>query len=323
MEKIKVIVFGVGENFWRNREYIENKYSVIGWSDNECKEVSELQYTYFKPEEIYESNCNKVLVTSSVYFEEIRHQLIELGISYDDIIKLHISENDNLYKKVKLDEEMFVDKGGRISGYLCKIQDRVDEAGEVPAHYFMQDILVAKKIYEINPSKHYDIGSRLDGFIAHLLVFREVEYIDIRPLRNEVNGLHFIQADATELRGIDDGTIESISCLHALEHFGLGRYGDSIDPRGCEVVASSIQRVIKKNGKLYLSVPIGIKDKVVFNAHRIFQPMTVINLFNCMKLTELYIINPSGCGFNKVNIREINNIHIEEYSCGVFVFEKS
>jgi hypothetical protein len=27
---------------------------------------------------------------------------------------------------------------------------------------------------------------------------------------------------------------DSISCLHALEHFGLGRYGDRLDPNGHE-----------------------------------------------------------------------------------------
>jgi hypothetical protein len=31
-----------------------------------------------------------------------------------------------------------------------------------------------------------------------------------------------------------DGYCDSLSCLHALEHFGLGRYGDPIDPRGHE-----------------------------------------------------------------------------------------
>jgi hypothetical protein len=81
----------------------------------------------------------------------------------------------------------------------------------------------SKKNYEIKPEKHIDIGSSIDGFISHLLVFMpRVDVVDIRALHSTVPELHFVQDDATHLTNFADCSLESISSLHAAEHFGLG-----------------------------------------------------------------------------------------------------
>ncbi|GAF70867.1 unnamed protein product, partial [marine sediment metagenome] len=54
------------------------------------------------------------------------------------------------------------------------------QAGQARGHYFHQDLWAARKIITAQPTKHIDIGSRIDGFIAHLLVIMPVEVIDIR-----------------------------------------------------------------------------------------------------------------------------------------------
>lgn len=96
---------------------------------------------------------------------------------------------------------------------------------------------------------HYDIGSCIDGFIAQLLsAGTKVTMLDIRPLSIKIPGLDFIHTDATMLGEITDGSIESITSLHAIEHFGLGRYGDHIDPNAWEKALKSIQRKIKGGG---------------------------------------------------------------------------
>ncbi len=141
--------------------------------------------------------------------------------------------------------------------------------------YFLQDIWAARLIHARAPARHVDVGSRLDGFVAHLLVFREVEAIDIRPLTSTIDGLTFSQADATTLDTVPDGSIESLSSLHAVEHFGLGRYGDPLDPLACFAAMRSLARVLAPGGHLYFSVPIG-RERVVFNAHRVLDPRRVI-----------------------------------------------
>lgn len=90
------------------------------------------------------------------------------------------------------------------------LNDYADQAGSTQDHYFHQDIWAAKRIFAAKPENHTDIGSRVDGFIAHLLVFMEVTQIDVRPLQNEIEGLHFIQDDATTLNSIEDNSVSSL-----------------------------------------------------------------------------------------------------------------
>lgn len=79
--------------------------------------------------------------------------------------------------------------------------DRYENAGSEGA-YFWQDLWCAKLIYENKPLHHYDIGSRIDGFIAHLASFRDnIHLIDIRPFDMNIPGVDFVQANATEMGG--------------------------------------------------------------------------------------------------------------------------
>ena len=153
-------------------------------------------------------------------------------------------------------------------------------------NYFWQDLWAAKLIYKSGIKKHFDIGSRIDGFIAHLLAMNiEVSLIDIREFPGEVENLHTIVDDATSLKQIADNSVESMSALCSLEHFGLGRYGDPIDPEACFKCFSEIQKKIKRGGHLYISVPIG-KERVEFNAHRVFYANTIKECFNELVLEE-------------------------------------
>lgn len=127
--------------------------------------------------------------------------------------------------------------------------DRYDSCGTLDSHYFLQDLYMAREIRKNAPKEHYDIGSRVDGFVSHLLSFRDsVAMIDIRPLPFDIPGLRFVQGDATGLETIQDGTIESLSSLHAVEHFGLGRYGDPVDPTAWKKALLSMCRVLRPGG---------------------------------------------------------------------------
>lgn len=197
--------------------------------------------------------------------------------------------------------------------------DRYEPAGIVPKHYFHMDIWAAKKIYESKVKEHFDIGSRIDGFIAHCVVFCQVVMLDIRELPYTIPGLRFVKADCSDMSHIKSNTIPSISSLHALEHFGLGRYGDPIDPDQYHSAMKEIQRVTKKNGNIYIAVPIG-KERVEFNAHRIFNPKTIVSIFSECTLVEFSAIDDNDIFHTNVNIKLYGNAH---YSCGMFHFKKN
>lgn len=154
-----------------------------------------------------------------------------------------------------------------------------DCAGSLGA-YFHQDLTIAQWIHEDSPQRHIDAGSRIDGFIGHLAVFREVEVLDIRPMTEEVPGVRFHQLDLMEPLAAEWlQCTDSLSCLHTIEHFGLGRYGDPLDPQGHERGVRQLQAMVRPGGRLYLSTPIG-PPRVEFNAHRIFAASTVFGWFD-------------------------------------------
>ena len=201
------------------------------------------------------------------------------------------------------------------------IKDKFEDAGTVN-NYFWQDLWAASLISHAKPKEHYDIGSRLDGFIAHVLAQDiSVNMIDIRPFPTEIKGLKTIVDDATELKQFSDESIESLSALCSLEHFGLGRYGDPIDPEACFKCFECIQKKMKKGGKLYLSVPIG-KERVEFNAHRIFYPKTIVESFNKMKLIEFSCTAGGKFEENVVLDKYNDDMHEGDYRYGLFYFQK-
>ncbi|KAB2641453.1 MAG: DUF268 domain-containing protein [Verrucomicrobia bacterium] len=145
--------------------------------------------------------------------------------------------------------------------------------------YFFQDQRVAQWIHQENPRRHVDVGSRLDGFIGHLSVFRQVEVLDLRPPPAVVSNVTFHQLDLMQALPAEwiEAT-DSLSCLHTIEHFGLGRYGDAIDVDGHHKGLAQLKRMVAPGGRLYLSTPIG-PQRVEFNAHRVFAAATVAGWF--------------------------------------------
>ena len=124
--------------------------------------------------------------------------------------------------------------------------------------------------------------------------------------------------------GINPGAYDSISSLHAIEHFGLGRYGDSIDPSAYEIALKNMAHALQPGGLFYLSTPVGM-EIVEFNANRIFDPVKLKRVINSlsMDLIDFAYID------NDVKVIDINKIEktLEDlsqlnYSLGIFTFRK-
>jgi hypothetical protein len=155
-----------------------------------------------------------------------------------------------------------------------------DESSGSLGGYFHQDQRVARWIHEATPKRHVDVGSRLDGFIGSLSVFREVEVIDIRPQPKPVTNVRFHQLDLmAELPPEWIACTDSLSCLHTIEHFGLGRYGDPLDPEGHLKGLAQLKRMVIPGGVFYLSTQIG-RERIEFNAHRVFAAETLLGWFS-------------------------------------------
>jgi Caenorhabditis protein of unknown function, DUF268 len=196
--------------------------------------------------------------------------------------------------------------------------NRRASAGTASGIYFNQDIWAAKKIFARRPASHIDIGSRIDGFVAHVLCFMPIVVIDIRPIHSQVQGLTFIQEDATELREIASNSVDSMSSLHAAEHFGLGRFSDKVDPNACFKFMSSLERVLAPGGRLYFSVPIG-KERVEFNAHRVFAARTILHSMPGLRLLSFSHVSEEGELFQDSDPDRASE---RRTACGLFEFTK-
>lgn len=205
------------------------------------------------------------------------------------------------------------------------LDDRVEEGGVARGHYFHQDLLVARRVFENNPQKHLDVGSRIDGFVAHVASFRAIDVMDIRPLTNEIPNIHFVQADL--MRELDkslQNSYDSLSCLHALEHFGLGRYGDPIQHDGHLVGMKNMGALLKPGGKFYFSTPIG-PQRIEFNAHRVFSVQYLLWQFQKNYSVDRFsYVDDRGSLHPNVELTSagINSNFGCRYGCGIFEMTK-
>jgi SAM-dependent methyltransferase len=205
------------------------------------------------------------------------------------------------------------------------LSQRFKESGTMSGHYFHQDLYVARKIYHNNPNRHIDIGSRTDGFVAHVAVFREIEIIDIRGQNSKVKNIVFRKADLMQLPANLVNAADSVSSLHAIEHFGLGRYGDPIDFDGHIKGLNNIYKILKPGGKFYFSVPLGYQ-RIEFNAHRVFSVRYLLNILEKQyNINQFSYVDDNGDFHEDVELNKdgINSNYGCYYdSCGIFELTK-
>jgi SAM-dependent methyltransferase len=203
--------------------------------------------------------------------------------------------------------------------------DRFDNAGVMEGAYFNQDLLVAQKIFTRNPTKHIDIGSRIDGFVAHVASFRKIKVFDIRKIESTFHNIEFEQRDIMNFYPDLEKSCDSISSLHAIEHFGLGRYGDPININGHTIAIENIYHYLKTGGIFYFSVPIGKKQRIEFNAHRVFSLPYLLDIFkDDYELKTFSYVDDSGILFRDIELStdDIHNTFNLHYGCGIFELVK-
>ncbi len=206
------------------------------------------------------------------------------------------------------------------------LDEKFTDSGTASGHYFHQDLLIARKLFQRQPVKHVDVGSRVDGFVAHVATFREIEVFDIRTPPTPVTNIIFRQCDfMAPLEKQWYEYSDSVSCLHALEHFGLGRYGDPIDIDGHLHGFNNLDKVLQKGGILYLSIPIGTPQRIDFNGHRVFAINTILEMAkDNFELIEFSYVDDKGDLHENVtlDLQSLSNDCNCYFGCGLFEFRK-
>jgi hypothetical protein len=241
--------------------------------------------------------------------------LINLKAAWDNISKLKIFKNDFdefVFSKPANDKRFNIDWKQR-APYLN------DNTIETPIdfHYIYHPAWAARIVKKINPPFHVDISGKLD-FSTMLSAFIPVKFYDYRPAKLSLSNLDSAKGDLSALQ-FDDNYLESISCMHTIEHIGLGRYGDPIDYNGDLKAIKEIIRVTRVNGNIIFVTPVGV-SKIIFNAHRIYSFEQIIGYFTNCSLIEFSLVTDKG---EFITNCDPVLVAAQQYGCGCFWFKKT
>lgn len=183
-------------------------------------------------------------------------------------------------------------------------------------HYTYHPAWAARKVAQIQPSKHIDISSIL-SFSTIVSAFVPTDFYDYRPAEVQLTGFGSGFADLKQL-SFSDNSIESLSCMHTIEHIGLGRYGDALDPQGDLKAIEELKRVLAPGGSLLFVTPVG-KPRIEFNAHRVYSYQQITSYFAPLQLQEFSLIPDAG---GLISHADPALVAQQEYGCGCFWFKK-
>jgi SAM-dependent methyltransferase len=203
--------------------------------------------------------------------------------------------------------------------YPC--MDERTEYTSFDRHYVLHPAWAARILSKLKPDIHYDISSTL-YFGSIVSAFIKFKFYDYRPARLKISDFESSHADLLNLP-FESNSVQSLSCMHTLEHIGLGRYGDKLDYDGDLKAINELKRVLVRNGNLLVVVPIAAESRIYFNAHRVYSADQFISYFSGLELVEFCLI-PDKESYEDFIINPSEEILAQsKYDCGCFWFKKN
>lgn len=202
--------------------------------------------------------------------------------------------------------------------WLC-LRDATVQTG-FDRHYVFHTAWACRVLAQSRPALHVDISSAL-YFVAQASAFVPMRFYDYRPAALGLSGLSCEQADLTRLQFANE-SVQSLSCMHVVEHVGLGRYGDPLDYEGDLKAVAELRRVLAADGQLLFVVPVGGESRIQFNAHRIYTYRQVLQMFEGLELLEFALIPDDGSEAGLVRNATEEEANVQRYACGCFWFRK-
>ena len=198
-------------------------------------------------------------------------------------------------------------------GYPCLL-DRTSQTG-FDRHYIYHPAWAARILAQTRPAYHADFSSSLT-FCSIVSAFLPVRFYDYRPADLRLSNLEMQSCDLTKLP-FETGSLPSVSCMHVIEHIGLGRYGDPIDPQGDSKAMHELGRVVAPGGSLLIVTPVGV-PVIRFNAHRIYSMDMILREFPGFDLKLFTLIPNAPEDGGPIDQATPERVAQERFGCGCF-----
>ena len=250
--------------------------------------------------------------------------LCTYGISLKRLLRIRF------IPRVAFDAFRFLYAGGKITALWPIYAEDNNNSSSSISDYALLSHQAFSLINQRKPCAHFDVGSSVEKFLLPLSQFQSnLTYIDVRPSPALDNlGLHSLIVDLSlPLQNSLRSSVSSLSCLHVIEHIGLGRYGDRITSSGQITFATNIYDMLSSGGYAYIGMPFGF-NQVYFNAHMLMTPYHYIDLFSCFFIEKLIFIRSSHNPEFKVFENPVpssfvfENLYAQGYTAGLFVLRK-
>jgi SAM-dependent methyltransferase len=238
------------------------------------------------------------------------------------VVKDHI-KSCRAIRQYRLEEKQFIEAGGtsrfpHYSHYPCL----TDKNASIPfeRHYFYHPAWACRVLRDISPVIHIDISS-IFSFAGNISAFFPTIYYEYQPPKVELEDLSADRIDLCALT-FPDNSVQCLSCMHVIEHVGLGRYGDPLDPDGDLKAASELARVLAPNGHLLYVSPMAEFPRLEFNAHRVYSYSQVLSMFPTLEVVEFACVRDDETQGGLIRHASENLLKGQVNACGCFHFRK-
>ena len=186
------------------------------------------------------------------------------------------------------------------------------------AHYLYLGDWALRLLLKSPAWEHVDVASQLH-WVAAVAAIKKVTFVDIRPAGMDIENLTVIAGSLMKLP-FADRSVESVSCLHVVEHIGLGRYGDPLDPEGTTKAIAELARIVAPQGTLLLALPVG-RPQIAFNAHRVHSPSGIVQLAgkHGLKLKSFAVVGDDRTYHRMAQPGDFENC---DFACGMYEFTR-
>lgn len=184
-------------------------------------------------------------------------------------------------------EKGHVGQLSRLRLYPC-LDD--NQSNQTVGFYFYQDCWAARQVFRERPAYFVDVGSTvlLAGILSQ---FVPCISVDIRPIDAKLECFSSKAGSVLQLP-FEDDEVPCVTTMCVLEHIGLGRYGDPLDPLGTMKAVQEIARVLKPGGIVVYSVPVG-QAMTEFNANRRYTLEQAAGFFAGWEMVDSCILTPT------------------------------